>query len=190
MLARPEWALCLGGASCVWEDVLAWETMYGQQWDGLVIAANDIGSHWPRELHHWVSLHPDKFQKWEALRRAQQMPACSYVTWGRDYRMKEAPQSDRVITPWPPGGSSGLLAIQVASLLGCTRAVLCGIPMTMTPHFQETKEMFGATWAASAGYWRAWNRNHHLMQGWVRSMSGRTQELLGAPTKEWLLATS
>ena len=56
-LEHPEWAIVLGGADCVWDDVLAWEAIYGRRWDGLVAAANDIGCHWPRPLDHWATLH-------------------------------------------------------------------------------------------------------------------------------------
>lgn len=183
--AHPEWALCVGGASCVWDDVRAWEAQYGGQWDGLIIAANDIGSHWPRILDHWVSLHPNKFERWKALRAEQGMPACAPVTWGRERRMSEPRVTDRVLKPWP-GGSSGMFAVQVARELGCSRIILCGIPMTPTPHFGQSQEVFGPQWIQAAGHWKAWPRQKHLMDGWVRSMSGRTRELLGAPTMEWL----
>lgn len=81
-----------------------------------------------------------------------------------------------------------MLAIQVAQVLGCERAVLCGMPMTATPHFVEsTVQRQGQPWTAVAGHWKAWGRELGRMQGWVRSMSGRTQETLGAPTLTWLL---
>lgn len=183
--SRPDIALVLGGASCVWDDVAALEAMYGGPWDGLVIAANDIGCHWPRELHHWVSLHPAKFEKWQALRIAEGQPACAFQTWGRELRMKEPKITDHTRKAWN-GGSSGMFAVQVAVDLLCRRVVLCGVPLTMTPHFGESKEAFGPQWAAANGHWRAWPREKERMLGIVKSMSGRTQELLGAPTLEWL----
>lgn len=190
-LARPQWALVLGGAACVWADVAAWETLYGAPWDGLVIAANDIGAHWPRELHHWVSLHPNKFKKWEALRNpiVQRLPFGSHywVTWGKEQNLAGGPITDKVLVPWP-GGSSGMFAVQVAKEVGCTRVVLCGAPMTTTPHFKQTQESFAPQWKQANAHWRVWPRQAHRMLGWVRSMSGRTQESLGAPTLEWLLA--
>lgn len=181
---HPHWALILGGASCVWDDVLAWEAVYGHQWDGLLIAANDIGAHWPRELHHWVSLHPPSFKRWRALRRAQHLPA-GYTTWGKEQDLPR-PLADKSLVPWV-GGSSGMLAVQVAQALECTRVVLCGIPMTPSAHFQQTKETFAPSWLQANAHWRVWPRNAEKMAGWVKSMSGRTQELLGAPSMEWLL---
>ena len=180
---HPEWAVVLGGADSVWEDLLEWESRYGHQWDGLVIAANDVGSHWPRELDHWVSLHPHKFRYWEPTRQEQGLPN-GYVRWGID---RHRTLVDRqVLSVWG-GGSSGMLAVQVAHLVGCSRAILCGVPMTPTPHFAETQERFPGTWRSAAGHWRAWARCVTLMRPWVRSMSGRTRELLGEPTYEWLV---
>lgn len=184
-VAHPEWALVLGGGECVWEDVLAWEAIYGRMWDGIVIAANDIGCHWPRELDHWVSLHPNKFPKWKDLRAQQDLPMDGILTWGTS---RHARVTDRQVNPWG-GGSSGMMATQVAWVSGCTRAILCGIPMTPTAHFSESREGYGSKeWRAAAGHWRAWGTTKHRMEGWVKSMSGRTRELLGDPTVEWLVA--
>lgn len=191
-VGRPDWALILGGASCVWDDVAAWEAEYGREWDGLVIVANDIGAHWSRPIDHWVSLHPEKIARWQELRRELQHdvgPAPH--TWGRQFRMyNQAPRvTDEALVPWA-GGSSGMFAVQVAHTIGCRRAILCGIPMTMTPHFTESRERFHAQWVQANGHWKAWGRYLPKMTGWVRSMSGRTRELLGAPTREWLTSTT
>lgn len=183
-VAHPEWALCLGGADCVWEDVKAWEALYGRPWDGLVIAANDVGCHWPRALHHWVSLHPDKLERWMQLRAAQQLSPLEGECWGR-IRKSAVKVPYQCVEPWP-GGSSGMLAVQVAQVVGCTRAILCGIPLTASPHFGETHEQFHKSWLAANGHWKAWPKQKDKMEGWVRSMSGRTKDLLGAPTLLWL----
>lgn len=177
--------MILGGASCVWDDVAAWETLYGKQWDGLVIAANDVGAHWPRELHHWVSLHPLAFKRWQALRTEQNLSDGKYVTWGKDQDLPTL-VTDQVRIPWV-GGSSGMFAIQVAAELECTRTILCGVPMTRTAHFAQTKESFAPEWHQASAHWRVWPRHAWRMLGWVKSMSGRTQELLGVPTLSWLL---
>lgn len=180
--AHPEYALCLGGADCVWDDVLAWEEMYGKPWDGLVIAANDVGAHWPRDLHHWVTLHPNRLMKWQVLRRRNGF-SDGYQSWGGKRRGEF--RNVTILEPWSTG-SSGMLAVQVAQHVGCQRAILCGIPMTSTGHFGESAEGFGPTWYAAAGHWRAWPDMKFRMEPWVRSMSGRTRELLGAPTLDWL----
>ncbi len=179
-LAHPEWAIVLGGGEGVWDDVLAWEELYGRQWDGLVIAANDVGCHWPRHLDHWCTLHPTKMPDWKVHRGAQGFPA-DYITWGR-----RRYDLDGQLRPWA-GGASGMYAIQLARWFGCERAVLCGVPMTASPHFVEsTLHAQGREWPEVESHWRAWQRHVGKMRGWVRSMSGRTAETLGVPTLEWL----
>jgi hypothetical protein len=182
-LVHPEWALVIGGGSGVWDEILEWEEIYGKQWDGIVVAANDVGVHWPRALDHWVTLHPEKMLHWMP-QRASNGFSDGYETWGR--RSKAL---DHQIQPWS-GGASGMMAVQIAQVVGCVRAVLCGIPMTPTAHFKEST-IHPATkpWKAVAGHWRAWEREVNKMQGWVRSMSGRTLVILGGekPTLEWLL---
>ena len=181
-LVHPEWALILGGGELVWDEVLAWEELYGRQWDGVVVAANDVGSHWPRALDHWVTLHPDKMVQWRKQRAAYRFSE-DYETWGRQRH-----HVDHTVRPWA-GGARGMLAIQVAHILGCRRAILCGIPMTPSPHFTESIiHASGRPWKSVAGHWRAWNAHLDKMAGWVRSMSGRTQEILGTPTLAWLEA--
>ena len=185
----PDWAIVLGGADCVWDDVLAFT--YGIQpnrptpWPGLWIAANDVGVHCA-PLDHWVSFHVNKFERWKQLRELERWQYPEPRTWGT----LPGQPVDFVALPWS-GGSSGMLAVQVALHLGCTKIVLCGIPMVQAPHFLESQEFTPETtvWRESDLHWRAWVRVQ--AQGWfegkVRSMSGRTRELFGAPTTEWLL---
>lgn len=182
------WAIVLGGASCVWDDVREFEAIYGRPWDGLIIAVNDIAAHWPGTVHHWVSLHPVRFKKWKKLRQDLGRRGAPLETWGADPRFaSDRDYSDHVLTPWL-GGSSGMLGVQVAKKVGCSRAILCGVPITPTAHFAESEEEFGPTWGSANVHWPPWPRHEYLMRGWVRSMSGRTQELLGRPTRAWLQA--
>lgn len=185
-VVHPDWALVIGGASCVWDDVRTWEEWYGQQWDGIVVAANDIGCHWPRPLHHWASLHSKKFARWRSLREHLCPGEVMPVTWNQGSRSRRHPATDQALMPWP-GGSSGMLAVQVAQAVGCTKAILCGVPMTATAHFAESTEVFLPQWSEAARHWRAWEKYEQRMRGWVKSMSGNTRALFGAPTLAWLL---
>jgi hypothetical protein len=185
-VARPERALVLGGAECVWDDVAAWEATYGKPWDGLIVCVNDIGCHWPRPFHHWVSLHTIKFNKWLKLRAELGRPQCNPTTWGIPARFIHFPfYADRVELPWSHG-SSGMFGVQAARMVGCTHVIMCGIPMTDSAHFAQSREEFGDRWARAGFHWRAWEKNADLFAGWTKSMSGRTRDLLGSPTLEWL----
>jgi len=177
-------ALVLGGGAGVWDEVLTLEALLGHQWSELIVAANDVGAHWPRELHHWCTLHPQKMKGW-MQKRADYGFSNGFVTWGRNVK-----HCDRSIHEMWPGGSSGLLAVQVACVVGATHVVLCGVPMTATPHFRESTEehiVDGARlWRHADKHWRAWERERERLQPIVRSMSGRTRDMLGAPDATWL----
>lgn len=183
---HQQWALVVGGASCVWDDIGAWEAQYGKLWDGLTICVNDVACHWPRPIDHWVSLHPNKFRIWKDRRVAETGLFAEPETWGRD-PVDIRHRAQHVFEPLWLGGSSGMYAVEVARrALGCTKIILCGIPMTVSSHFVESKEEFAARWQSADVHWTSWRRYYLEIVPWTRSMSGRTKELLGAPSLEWL----
>jgi hypothetical protein len=175
-------ALVLGGADCVWADVAALEAMLGREWDGVVIAANDIGCHWPRRLDAWCTLHPEKMPKWLKERSARGHPD-GYITWSR-----KGGRADRQIKTWG-GGASGMLAVAVAYEMGCERVILAGVPMTRTAHFVESGvHQRGKIWSSASTHLKAWRVPVILarMRGRVKSMSGETRALLGYPDATFL----
>ena len=89
-----------------------------------------------------------------------------------------APPRQSVVKSW--GSTSGLLAVAVADTRQ-THALLCGVPMEPQSHFFDTEP-----WLNADNAWRGWAANEARMIGWVRSMSGRTAEMLGHPTAVWL----
>lgn len=191
-VARPTHALVLGGADCVWEDLKALEALMGRPWDGIVIAANDIGSHWPGRLDHWVTLHPENFTRWIQDRRANGYPD-GFRAWTPQNKMKKLkgqPNVPHTALNNIGAGSSGMFGVAVALQgLGCTRVICAGIPMTKTPHFEQSKvQVRGRKWEAADAHWKSWkeDKTAALLKGRVKSMSGRTMELLGMPTPEWL----
>lgn len=180
--------MVLGGAQCLWADVQALERLVGGPWPGLVVAVNDAGVDWPRQLHHWVTMHPEKFHRvlppgdtgaWEARRRANGYPG-GYVRWAR----RDQHLVDRVVECWAGARNSGLLALRAAQAIGCSRAVLCGVPMDRRPHYHGAHG--GEPWRWADRHWQGWLAHHHHLVGWVSSMSGRTRQLLGAPTLQWI----
>lgn len=173
-------ALVLGGADCLWDDVEAVEQLIGKPWPGPVVACNEAGAHWPRRLHHWATFHPENFAQWETLRRQLGHPP-GYVRWSN----RNVPeQADRLVQDWG-GGSSGLIAVNVAMDMGW-RSVLCGVPLEERPHFHDRDD--GRPWKYANVHIKRWERNQQKLQGKVKSMSGATRQLLGAPTAQWLLA--
>lgn len=174
-------AVILGGAASVVEDFERAEALAGGPWPGLVISVNDIPTVWAGRVHHWVTQHPERLEKWEKARRSLGYPE-GYERWFVSGRRN----IDKATRKWV-GGSSSLTACAVAVVeLGCSAVILCGVPMDDSPHLIR-----GTPWGDWPRYWPSWTRvkGHRPldeMQGVVKSFGGRTMEALGEPTAEWL----
>lgn len=178
--AHPEHgviALVLGGAATLFDDIERAPR------PDIVVAVNDAGVCYPR-LDHWASLHPECFRRrlgrvengWIA--RRQRLALNRPTLWGPANKPKPYAQSLETLGH----GSSGFFGVEVAQHVGADRIVLCGIPMTESPHFDGHEP-----WEMANAHWKHWLWAHQAgkLRG-VRSMSGRTRDLLGAPTREWL----
>ena len=171
-------ALVLGGGREVWSEA-------GQALDlfapDLTLAVNDIGVIWPGGLDIWATLHPEKLTDWRHARAMRGLaPAHEHVAH------EVQPGVDRAQTyVWPgmnASGSSGLYAVKLALEAGAERVVLAGVPMT-----SEAAHFFSSTpWIEREGFTDAWRIAMPRIRETVRSMSGWTKELLGAPTSAWL----
>lgn len=170
------YAVVLGFGNTLWDDL--WEL---REWMDderpTIIAVNDAGHAYPGAIHHWVTLHPEHLEKWQAMCRRRRN---SYQTWSRRGTEHDV---DHIISHWGVG-SSGLFAVTVAFHLEIERVVLAGVPMTVAPHAD------GVPWQRKEVnvHWPGWLFHVERMRGRVKSMSGRTRELLGEPTPEWLYA--
>lgn len=175
-------AVIIGGADCVWSDLEKAEALCDFD---ILIAVNDAGAEYPGIVDYWVTLHPEHLPRWVNKRRENGFTdaycTVAHASNSMIGRRNAYPVDDLVPYTWP--GSSGLFAVEVAiKRIGADRVVLCGVPMTAVPHFFDH-----APWNAVAGFWEAWPAALPHIKGKVRSMSGRTMELLGEPTPEWLV---
>jgi len=75
-----------------------------------------------------------------------------------------------------PSGSSALLGVHAGIQEGYKKIIVCGCPLTGKNDKGNGYEIFRAGWTAKLSE----------IKDKTRSMSGWTQELLGAPTEEWL----
>lgn len=166
--------LILGGGRCAWED-------YGhvRPWKGEIMAVNDIGAHLHDTVAHWVSLHPEYLPGWRNYRQRHcygngQVPIChsQLVAEGVDVTWRLGNL----------GGTSGLYACFIGLMLGYTEIVLAGIPMDNSGHY------FDPPWTQQTGF----SDDHATKLSWewakveifgdrVRSLSGWTRDILGAP---------
>ena len=84
----------------------------------------------------------------------------------------------------PTKGTIAMFAVRVLSSLGCRRMILAGVPLDDKAgyFYQPPWEAFGMS-SESREYWSE-SSNH--IKPYVRSMSGWTRELLGAPDEAWI----
>lgn len=182
MVART--ALIIGRAATVWEEIEAAKVL--TTFD-VVIVINRMGRDYQEPFQHWVSYHPDLFPQWTHERKTPLPGGLMYWTGvvkglrlGDGKRLKLPLQYCKF-----SGGSSGMLACKVAlDGLGLHRVVLAGCPMEDTPRYDDRTK-----WREAEAYWITWIQEKAWMAGRVRSMSGRTQKLLGAPDAAWLDGT-
>lgn len=172
--------LVFGAAAGVGEEIAAAQAIMSFD---LVVAVKRYGCEYPGRIDHWVSFHPEFFEEWIAIRaRRGYPPAGAY--WASNYKGSGL-RGER----WPfylqrvncEGGSSGFIGVAVARKEGATKIVLAGIPMDgERGHFNKP-----GPWKEAIIHRQAWVDHYPQLQGVVRSMSGWTREVFGAPEEEW-----
>ena len=130
-----------------------------------VILVNDAIAVWESKADFACSMHAWKMERWLDQRRRRKLSCIEVISGECDW-----------------DGSSGLFAVKAAIEHGFDRIVLAGIPMTAEgQHFLRPW-----SWDEWARFWAAWGEHREEISPYVRSMSGRTRDMLGAPTEEWL----
>jgi hypothetical protein len=154
-----------------------------------IIAVNGAGFLCLEPLTLWCSIHGGHLVKFIEKRR-RLGGDMDFAAYGNFHPGEESGNVVRWQRP-NGGGSSGLFTALIALELGYDRLVLAGIPIEGKrrlnyadggPEIIEPEPSD----AGFAIYRNGWLTNLDVIRGKVRSMSGWTQELLGAPTAEWL----
>lgn len=153
------------------------------------MAVKSAGLFLPFKLQHWAGQHGERFQCMVPLR--------GYHLYKGIKLHPEAKCMVHSEKAWPlvthvwPGkvhGTSSLFATRVALALGYTEVVLCGIPLDGTGRFYDMPGANGGGLGAEAASGRTielldmseWQRcAKQVFDGRVKSMSGKTRELLG-----------
>jgi hypothetical protein len=187
-IANTESGNCIVIASgrCLWDDLEACPFVAKDHLPKCdVIGVNFAGVFWHNPLKHWVSIHGEYFKYWFTWRR-EQMKHEEPQTHSTD--RKPSRESPYVKNIWPfvnSGGTSGLCAIYVALGLGYSKVILCGLPLDASGHFYTSpyrKHAFG-----NRSQEKCWENSRDLyFKDRVRSMSGKTKEIIGYPDDEWL----
>jgi hypothetical protein len=173
--------ICAGG-KCVWDDLALLGVRGGSDnggWD--VMTVNDITMHYPGRIRHLYSNDHRMIPYWLGARRKQYERAYGPIEYVHTCRV-----GAKYCWPWPGHGTSALGAVYTGLAMGYDRIVLCGAPLDNTPnYFSPDWELRNFTNEVSVKadgemqYWGAAAKK--CFRGRVKSMSGRTRELLGAP---------
>jgi len=182
---RVRKALVVGCSAAVWEEVAVAQAM--AVFDA-VYCVKLAGVHWPGKFQTWVGLHPEWQADYGKQRRDAGRPN-GYETvappdseLGQQAKVKVIDR--RVSYRWPgmnASASSGIYGAKVAIEDGFDRIVLAGIPLSKDQHFSR-----GKPWLQVDSFTEGFRLATPHLMGKVKSMSGLTQQVLGAPTPEWL----
>lgn len=137
---------------------------------------NDTLMIFPDRVDFAGTLHPDKMHGWQRERIKNTLPMPFGQIWcHRDYLGFSHSTRD-----WQ--GSSGLFMTKVALETGFTHVILCGVPMEV----DADHVLRHMPWHHAPGFIRGWRRHMMDIKPYVRSLSGWTQQELGAPDLQWL----
>ena len=179
-------ALIIGCGEGVWDEVDRARAMCSFDSFYCVKLA---GVHWRDGRFTWVTLHPEFMDDYEQQRRNAGLPSDYDIVAPLSTEVgmhgKKGNIARRVSYRYPgmtSSASSGLYAAKVALDDGFERVILAGVPMDGTIHHFTR----GKIWAQRDSFIRGFEKSLPFIKDSVRSMSGYTKEILGAPSPEWL----
>jgi hypothetical protein len=166
--------LVIGSASGVWDDL---KKVNPDDYD--LMGINHMMIHYPGRLDHGATLHSDHmpgfafFQGYEASNKP-----CQMMMTHSNFK------NEWVKTVWPihrDGGTSGLFGVFIGLLMGYDKIVLAGCPCDDSRHFYDPPDFVYDAYARDTRL-AEWTRaNDEIFNGQVKSLSGRTKQLLGEP---------
>jgi hypothetical protein len=184
-------ALVLGSAEGVFAEAEEALKLFPDGEPDAIAVINDTVPRWPGRIDYLCTLHAEKLEGWLREREKNGHPGSPEV-WS--YKAAHGPKGNqifrgvhKVATDW--AGSSGLFTVRCLLLEKFERIVIAGVPMDRAAcHIVRKDKHSGKpeAWTAADGYRNAWKRRLPEIKDCVRSMSGSTKEMLGAPTAEWL----
>ena len=168
------------GGRCVWDDLEKAGMAKNHDAFPHVMCVNEMIMFYPSVVNHAYSNNHAFLPKWVDTRRDQ------YQT---RYECKIKTHSNKTggqyTWPWPGHGTSSLNAVYTGLALGYDQIWLCGVPLDDTGHFWEApweKTNFVREVADRDGEIKYWgNAARNIFDGKVKSLSGRTKDLLGSP---------
>ena len=148
-----------------------------------IMAINEIGLYLPH-VDHWVSMHDDVLRHLHEIRKRlglaeTMLHSNTPVSYDTHCYCCGGMVYWRFLVNL---GCSGLLAVHIALMLGYEEIILAGIPADNEGNFYQPLGMHGVHGANRAKErWLMALRRTPLITDRVRSLSGMTRDLLGAP---------
>lgn len=191
-----KFALVVGCAACIWDDVKRATTLHNFD---AVYCVKQAGIYWPTKFDVWCSLHPEMMDKYEAERKAKGFPSGYEIVAPLSKEVGSHGQKGNIarrVSLFPKGvtssPSSGIYAAYVAVQDGF-HVVLAGIPMqTSAGHFLPGTRTIvlghvrGPQWLERDAFLAGFEQYKPHLRGKVKSMSGETKNIFGEPTLGWL----
>ena len=175
----PGPALVLGFADCLDEDYRVAHAMFPQ---AVLFGVNRAVKRY--RCQHLVSLDrariPDFLPDYPITVHAGRFGGVNQQHGPKPYIDAYWPH----LQPGSTSGSSGWLAAKIAVKLGHGPVVLCGCPIDAKPHVEQDKERHDCLWTDNPNQvpeCRAVIERETDYHPYVRSMSGWSRDLLGAP---------
>ena len=160
-----------GCAECVFDDYRKAVDIFGK---ADIMCVNMSGVCF-KGVKHLVSLHSENI---EGFLKAAMIRTKTHI---HTYSVKSSPYTERIF-PSTGSGSSGLYAAVIAVKLGYSRIILCGMPLSGDRKFYDTDDIEKPL--GDRANILGWQSYKPLLSPFVRSMSGRTRDLLGFPWKK------
>lgn len=176
-------AVLCGGGERMWDELVEARALLGDR-HAVVCALNVAGVFVPN-LDHWFVTNIIKGISFAAMRESARETDAEYGaihTPGHSYI--PAMVARQQFWPIETKGTIAMFAVRVLSSLGFKRILLAGIPLD-----DKSGYFYGAPWEKFGmsgeviAFWEQWAPQlRHV----VRSLGGRTMDILGRPTADWL----
>lgn len=173
-----------GAGRSLWDDLRAVLDKWERGGSFHTMAVKQVGMYLPWKPEHWAGAHGERFQWMVPLRRDH------YYFKGRVNERGVYPNKlgikvhaekgwPLVDYAWegPLTGTSGLFAVRIGLALGYDEIALCGMPLDGLGRFYDAPWNHGPD--LNVVDMSEWEKFLPVFKGRVRSMSGRTRELLG-----------
>lgn len=184
LLRNSDILVICGSAQCLFEDLAEVQILVdlifnpaSERPQADVMCINHTALYYPYFFKHWVTYHKDIFKCERKYIKGDVITHSVGDDWGVD----KVWQFERY-----HGTDSGLLAVKVAKALGYKKIILAGVPIDGTKRFFDP---VGEVCHFDADNIRlGWDmeKREPDTQDRIRSLSGWTRELFGAPAAAWL----